>query len=182
MHSTSTGERGFALLEVVLCVAVLALAAAATAGAFAALARNASPPAARDAALMVAENALVRARAAIAYASSPSADASTLLADRSWGLVPGETDYVAGAELRAPLACGDANVHALRLPVATTYDVAAERFTVVVTYPRDPCRPDASGTVAAGDALTLTAGETLPPSVYPPGATVYRDVATPARM
>ena len=182
MDSTRTAEHGFTLLEVLVCVAVLAMASAATVGAFAALARNATPGTARDVALMAGENALARARAAVAYASSPAQDASTLLAQRSWGLRPGETDYVAGAELRAGTLCGDAAPRTLRLPVAATYDPANERFTVVVTYPRDPCRVASDGAIASGDAATVTLAETLPPSVYPPGEPIHRDVAPPARM
>ena len=182
MGSTRTAERGFTLLEVLVCIAILAVVSAATFGAFAAVARNATPGTARDVALMAGENALARARAAAAYASSRSQDASTLLAARAWALRPGETDYVAGAQLRAGTPCGDSAPHALRLPVAATYDPANERFTVVVTYPRDPCRVATDGSIPAGDAATVTLGETLPPSVYPPGATIHRDVAPPARM
>ena len=182
MDSTRTAERGFTLLELLVCVGILAAASAATAGAFAAVARNAGPPAARDAALMVAENALVRARAAIAYASSPAQDGPALLRDRSWGLVPGTTQYVAGAHLRAAAMCATGAPLLLRLPVATAYDPASERFTVVVTYPRDPCRVGGDGTIATDGARTVSLTETLPPSAYVPGQTVHRDVPTPARM
>ena len=182
VDSTRTAERGFTLLELLLCVGILAAASAATAGAFAAVARNAGPGATRDVALMVAENALVRARAAIAYASSPALDGPALLGDRSWGLVPGATQYVAGAQLRANAMCGTNAPLLLRLPVATAYDPASERFTVVVTYPRDPCGLSGHGTVATGEARTVSLTETLPPSAYPPGQTVHHDVPTPARM
>ena len=182
MDSTRTAERGFSLLEVLVCVAILAVVSAATLGAFAAIARSATPGTARDVALMAGENALARARAAVAYASSPVQDASTLLAGRTWALRPGVTGYVAGAQLRAAAACGDSAPRILRLPVAATYDAANERFTVVVTYPRDPCGVAADGSIPAGDAATVTLAETLPPSVYPPGQTIHRDVAPPARM
>jgi len=181
VDSTRTAERGFTLLEVLVCVAVLAIASAATAGAFAALARNATPGAARDLALMAGENALARARAAVAYASSPAQDASALLAARTWALRAGATEYVAGAQLRAG-TCGDAAPRTLQLHVAAAYDPASERFTVVVTYPRDPCRAGSDGSIAAGDAASVTLAETLPPSVYPPGEPIHRDVAPPARM
>ncbi len=182
MHSTPTAERGFALLEVLACVALLGIAGAATLGAVAALARNAAPAAAHDAALMVAENALARARAAIAYASSPTQDGSSLLGDRTWGLRAGTTAFVAGAQLRSPAACGTAAPLLLDLPVAANYDPSTERFTVVVTYPRDPCLVDPTGTIPAGDAATLTLAQTLAPSVYPPGQVLHRDVQPPARM
>jgi len=182
VDSTPTAERGFALLEVLACVALLGIASAATLGAVATLARNAGPAAARDAALMTAENALARARAAIAYASSPSEDGSALLADRSWGLRPGETDFVAGAQLQSSSLCGAAAPLVVKLPVAATYDPSSERFTVVVTYPRDPCRVAPDGTIPSDDAATVTLAQTLAPSVYPPGQVLHRDVQPPARM
>jgi prepilin-type N-terminal cleavage/methylation domain-containing protein len=182
VDSTRTGERGFSLLELLVCVGILAAASAATAGAVAAIAHNAGPSAARDVALMVAENALVRARAAIAYASSPAQSGPALLHDRSWGLVAGATAYVAGAQLRATAMCGANAPLVLRLPVATAYDPVSERFTVVVTYPRDPCRVGGDGTIAAAERRTVSLTATLPPSAYPPGQTIGRDVPTPARM
>jgi len=165
-----------------VCIGILALASSAALGAFAALARNAAPGATRDAALMVGENALTRARAAVAYASSAVLDGPVLQADRSWALAPGSSTFVAGAQLRASAPCGADAPRVLQLPVTTTYDAANERFTAVVTYPRDPCRVAADGTIPADDAATVTLVETLPPSAYPPGQTIHHDVAVPARM
>jgi len=177
-----TAERGFTLLELLLCVGILAAASAAALGAFAALARNATPGPMRDAALAAGENALARARAAVAYASSAAQDGPALLGDRSWALVPGRTEYVAGAQLRASAPCGDAAPRSVRMPVAVTYDAPNERITVVVTYPRDPCAVAADGSIPANGAATVTLAETLPPSVYPPGQVVHHDIAPPARM
>jgi type II secretion system protein I len=181
VDSTRTDERGFTLLELLVCMAIVAVTTAATLGAFAALARNATPGTVRDLALMTAENALARARAAVAYASSSTQDGPALLGDRSWALTPGETRYVAGAQLR-PGSCGNSAPAMLQLPVVATYDPPNERFTVTVTYPRDPCRVASDGTIPAGDAASAQLAETLPPSVYPPGQTVHRDISTPARM
>jgi prepilin-type N-terminal cleavage/methylation domain-containing protein len=175
-------ERGFTLIELLLCVGILAMASAAALGAFAALAHNATPGTMRDAALNAGENALVRARAAVAYASSATQDGTALLGDRSWALVPGQSDYVAGAQVRSAAPCGDAAPHVVRLPVAVTYDAPNERLTVVVTYPRNPCALAADGSIPDGNAATVTLAETLPPSVYPPGQVVHHDVATPSRM
>jgi prepilin-type N-terminal cleavage/methylation domain-containing protein len=182
VDSTRTAERGFTLLELMMCVAVLALASAAAVGAFAAVARNATPGAARDVALMVAENALARARAAVAYSPPSPDDARALLADRSWALAPGQTRYAAGAELRANALCGTSAALRLRLPVVATYDAPSERFTVVVTYPRDPCRVSAEGVIPDDDAATVTLAQTLPPSAFAPGRLIRRDIAPPARM
>ena len=177
-----TAERGFTLLELLVCMAGLALVSASTLGAFAAVARNAATGNARELALMAGENALARARAAIAYASSPSQDGTALIGDRSWGLVPGQSAYVAGAQLRASAMCGAQAPLLLNLPVATAYDARSERFTVVVTYPRDPCRAAREGAIAPDNAASVTLAETLPPSVYPPGQVLRRTVAPPARM
>jgi len=177
-----TAERGFTLLEVVVAVGLFALASAATAGAVAAVARGAASPAARDAGLMAAENALVRARAAVAYASSPVEDGSQLLGGRTWGLIAGTTAYVAGAEIRAPFPCGGTAVRRVRMPVSTAFDPVAQRFSVSVTYPRDICAVAPDGTIPAPDAASVTLTETLPPSVFPPGQRLVRDVLTPARM
>jgi len=181
VDSTRTGERGFTLLELLVCMAIVAAASAATLGAFAALARNATPDTVRDVALMTAENALARARAAVAYASSSSQDGTALIGDRGWALVPGEMRYVAGARLR-PGSCGNSAPAALQLPVVTTYDSRSERFTVTVTYPRDPCRVASDGTIPADVAATVRLAQTLPPSAYPPGQMVHRDISPPARM
>ncbi len=171
-----TGERGFTLLELTICVGILAAVSAATAGAFAALAHSTAPPAARDAALDVAENALARARAAAAYAPSAAS------ADRTWALVPGTTQSVAGGQLVGAAPCGSPAPRALALPTSTTFDPSQQRFTVVVTYPRDACAVAPDGSIAPANAASVTLSGTLPPPVYAPGTTVYRDVATPARM
>jgi prepilin-type N-terminal cleavage/methylation domain-containing protein len=180
--STRTAERGFTLVELLVCVGILALAGSAALGALASIARNAAPGGSRELALMAGENALARARAAVAYASSPVQDGPALLADRSWALAPGASSYLAGAQLRNGAMCGAAGPVVLRLPVTTTYDPRSERFTVAVTYPRDPCRVAADGTIPGDTAATVTLTETLPPSVYPPGQVVHHDIAPPARM
>ncbi|HZO94933.1 MAG TPA: prepilin-type N-terminal cleavage/methylation domain-containing protein [Candidatus Baltobacteraceae bacterium] len=195
MRSTRTAERGFTLVELVVAVGVLAIAGAATAGAFAAVARNAAPGGVRDAALTVAENALTRARAAVAYAPPSAPDGTPPAPDRSWALVAGTTSYVAGAQLRGPSPCGAASPQTapgaapnassavtLKLPVTTTFDPSAQRFTVVVTYPSDPCGVPSDGSIPSALQRAVTVSETLPPSAYPPGQTLVRDVAPPARM
>lgn len=171
MASRST-ERGFALAELVVCVGLLAIASAATLGAVAAVARRAQPSAVRDAAAMVAENALARARAAAAYVPIGSGVAASDAA--AAGLIAaGTSSFVAGAELRAPAACGAASPPVLRLPVTTAYQGGV--FHVTVAYPRDPCDPN-------GATLALTLRATLAPPLYAPGHVVPRPVGVPARM
>ena len=174
-----TAERGFTVLEVVVCVGLFAIASAATAGALAATLRNASAGATRDVALMIADNALVRARAAIAYAASPDGvDVTPLLADRSWGLHAGSSASTAGGAIVAPAPCAGGAAHLVRFAVTTTFDNATQRIAVRVTYPRDPCE----AAPAPADLQSVTLSQTLPPSVYAPGQTLVRDVLTPARM
>lgn len=177
-----TAERGFTMLEAVVCAGLFAIASAASAGAFAAVARNTAEPALRDAALSIAENTLVRARAAVAYASSPDNPAALLPPEPTWGLRPGASAFVAGVELRAPAPCAGIAPLRVALPVTTTFDPSTNRFSVSVTYPRDPCAVAADGTISETGGARVTLVETLPPSVYPPGQEFLRDVMTPARM
>jgi prepilin-type N-terminal cleavage/methylation domain-containing protein len=164
-------EAGFTLIELVLCMAILALVGAATVGAFAAIARNAMPAVTRDAALMVAQNALVRARAAAAYApvTMPGTPSDPVTANL---LNAGTQQYIAGAQLLANDLCGTGTPRTLQLPVTTNY--AANVFTVTVRYPRNPCS-------STNDA-TLSESETLPPPLSLPEHGVARTVAVPARM
>jgi prepilin-type N-terminal cleavage/methylation domain-containing protein len=174
-ENLNSAERGFTLLELLVCVFVLAVVGAATCGAFAAVARNAASGQTRALALMVAENALARARAVTAYvpAADPSAVAA-LTTDHSWALVSGTQTFSAGAELRAPGQCGTSAPLRLTLPVTTSYDPAQQAFSVTVRYPSAPCavQPDRS--------LTLRA--VLPPSAYAPGQDVAVPINVPARM
>lgn len=175
VEQTTTAELGFTLLELLVCVFLLAIVGAATVGAFAAVARNAGSGQTRAVALMVAENTLARARAVTAYAQSadPSAVAA-MAADRSWALVPGTQTFSAGAELRAPAQCGGGVPLRLTLPVTTAYDAAQQAFSVTVGYPSAPCSAQAD--------RSLTLRTVLPPSVYAPGQGVTVPVNVPARM
>jgi prepilin-type N-terminal cleavage/methylation domain-containing protein len=168
-----TSESGFTLLELTVCVAILALASAATLGGLAAVARGAAPQATRDAALMVAENALARARAATAYLPA-NGTAAANVQSLAWALQTGTTTYDAGAKLLAPSLCGASAPLVLTLPVSVTYD-GAQTVQVTVTYPRDPC-------AAAGARASVTLSTTLPPPVFAPGTRLTRTIAPPARM
>jgi prepilin-type N-terminal cleavage/methylation domain-containing protein len=164
-------EAGFTLIELVICIAILALVGAATVGALAAVARNAMPNVTRDAALMVAENALVRARAAAVYVPLGTGVASSDPAAAHL-LNVGALQYVAGASLQANERCGTGGTHTLQFPVTTSY--GSNVFTVTVRYPRNPC--------STTNDETLTESETLAPPVYLPEHVVGRAVAVPARM
>lgn len=174
-----TSERGFTLLELTVCVAILALAGAATIGAVAAVARRATPGTTRDVALMVAENVLARARAAVAYVPAPG-DPAASARGLGWGLQPGTTTFNAGARLRAAAICGGAATLDLVLPVAVTYDGGAT-LSVDVTYPRDPCAVR-GGVIPSNDRQTLHVATLLAPPAFAPGERITRTIAPPARM
>ena len=173
MRICATSERGFTLLEVVCCVAVIAVGAAATLGALAATARNAENGATRDAALMVAENALARARAAATYVPASQTNPAAAAQSAAWALAS-TSSYVAGARIIGPALCASGSAN-LRLAVTTAFDAAHNTFTVSVTYPRDPC-------AAAGVTATLTLAQTLAPATYVPGTQLVRPVQPPANM
>jgi prepilin-type N-terminal cleavage/methylation domain-containing protein len=176
---TTDGEAGFTLIELVVCLAIFAVAGAATIGAVAAVARNAVPNVTRDAALMVAENTLVRARAAAAYV--PLASGVAPVDPVAANLITAQTQqFTAGARLRANDLCGShQQSRTLRLPVTTSY--ASNIFTVRVTYPRNPCTAS-SGVVSSADQAVLTLSTTLAPPLYVPGHVITRNVGVPARM
>ena len=170
---TCRTDAGFTLLEVVCCVAVLAIGIAGTLGAVAAVVRNAENGATRDVALMVAENALARARAAALYvpAAQPSPDAA--VANASWAL-RSSASYTAGATVLGPALCGSGTA-TFALAVSTTYGAASNAFTVTVTYPQNPCSP-------SGPATSVTLTQTLPTPHYAPGTQLVRTIAPPANM
>lgn len=179
---TTDGERGFTLIELVVCIALFALVSAATVGGVAVVLRNASPNGTRDVALMVLENTLARARVAAAYVPIGTAMNTAPFDPAAANLLSVQPQaFTAGAQLRANGLCnsGGASLQLL-LPVRTTY--ANSVLTVTVTYPRDPCRVAADGTIPSDDALTITQSETLSPPLYIPGHVLVRPVAVPARM
>jgi prepilin-type N-terminal cleavage/methylation domain-containing protein len=177
---TTEGEAGFTLIELVVCLAILAVVGAATIGAVAAVARNAVPNVTRDVALMVAENTLVRARAAAAYV--PQATGAAPVDPATANLISAQPQqFTAGAQLRASDLCGShQQSRTLRLAVATSY--AANVFTVRVTYPRNPCAAAPGGAVGAADEASVTLSATLAPPLYVPGHVITRTVGVPARM
>jgi len=60
----------------------------------------------------------------------------------------------------------------LRMHVVTTYDAAANAFSVKVSYPLDPCRQR-----AAEKLSEVNLSETFPPARYIPGTRVYQELS-----
>lgn len=174
--STDRDEGGYSLVELVVCVALVVTVAVAALGALPVLARNAQAGLVRDAATEVARNAIERVRAAAAYYPPPlvadPGSRAIATADHRWALAASAA-FVSAARLERPL-CGAANVPVdVPLAVTTGYDAAADRFTVTVTYPRDPC---AGG--GATDAVSASA--TLAPAQYAPQTELETAIGDPA--
>jgi len=171
-------QRGFTLIELVISLAVIAAIGAAAVGALAAVSRAAMPNVMRDGALMVAENALARARAAAAYVPVGDGAASTDPADASL-LRPTPTAFTAGVRVPSIAACANAapnaDPSATVVSVAVTTAYAKNVFTVTVAYPRDRCS-------AASATAAVVLHETLAPPLYLPGHTITRGIADPATM
>ena len=141
-------ERGFTLVELVVCVALLVAAGAGALAVLPVLVRTAQGGIVRDAALDAGRNVLERTRAAAAYYPAAlvgdSASRAGATADHRWALGV-NASYVSAARILRPL-CGAAAAGVdVPLAVASTYDAATDRLTVTVTYPRDPCAPRRTG-------------------------------------
>jgi hypothetical protein len=177
MRPSTTDDAGFSLVELVVCVGLVLLGAVTALGLVPVLARAANAGIVRAAATDVARNALERARAAAAYAppalvADPAAR-SAALADHAWALAPAAS-FAAAARMRGPL-CGNAAGLDVPLAVDARYDAAADRLTVAVSYPRDPCDPG-----SPSERIVLAA--TLTPAAYAPGTLLGAPIADPAKQ
>lgn len=174
-------ERGFTLIEVIVCTAMLVVVIGGTLGMFAAVANRAQPDRTRDLALMVAQNTLLRARAAASYAPAvlPNPNVATLstyVDSRAWVLPIGTQAFTESAPLvSATSLCGAATTKPIALDVRTDYEESgtppARQFTVTVAYPVNPCTNDAKKTV--------TVTEEMPTLAFVPGTRVTQSIAPP---
>jgi prepilin-type N-terminal cleavage/methylation domain-containing protein len=177
MRSSPTdGERGFTLLELVVCVGVFAAIALGALALLPALARNAQAGLVRDAALETARNALERARAAAAYYPpalvGDAAARAVATADHRWALAA-QAGFRSAARLRAAPCGATASDPDVPLAVATSYDAPSDRLTVTVTYPHDPCAND-------GRTETVTLSSVLAPAQYAPQTQLTTPIGDPA--
>ena len=176
MRSTKTAESGFTLLETVVVVAVVAIVGLGAVGAVAAIGKNGEPQTNRNLALMVARNALERARVAAAYlpiATSPAASASVnayaQTGDATYVLQAGTTSFTARVSVPA-VTCGTGDVTRIAVGVMTVVTPPAPgtngtSVAVTATYPPSAC--------AAAQTATLTLSETLAPPALAPGTQIY---------
>lgn len=176
MRSTPTDDAGFALLELTVCVGLVLAGAVVALALLPALTRAARSGIVRAAATDAAHNAIERARAASAYlppaaAADPAARAA-LAAGHGWALGPADA-YSGAVRVRGPL-CG-ASGGDVPLSVSAAYDATADRLTVTVSYPRDPCDP-------ASPSESVRASEALFPAAFAPGTAVAAPIADPRRQ
>jgi type II secretory pathway pseudopilin PulG len=167
------GERGFGLLELVVCTGILVLGCVLALAVLPALARGSQAGILRDAATGVARNAIERARAAAAYAppqrvADPALRAATL-ATHAWAFVPAAT---AAAAVHVERGWCGARSSDIALTVTSAYDAPSDTLTVSVAYPADPC--------TAGQTATVTLAAQLAPAAYAPQTALDAPVDDPA--
>jgi type II secretory pathway pseudopilin PulG len=171
------GERGYSLLELTVCVALLVAGCVVALALLPALARRSQAEVMRGAATEVARNAIERVRAAAAYypaggVSDPATRAVTT-ADHAWALLPAAS-YLAAARVRGALCGSGSPATDVPMNVALQYDAPSDTLTVAVAYPPDPCTPSAQATV------TLAAQ--LAPASYAPQTVLQSALADPAQQ
>jgi len=176
MRSTKTAESGFTLLETVVVVAVVAIVGLGAVGAVAAIGKNGEPQTNRNLALMVARNALERARVAAAYlplansaAASSSVNAYAQTGDATYVLRAGTTSFTAQVTVPA-VTCGTSSVTRIAIGVTAVVTPPAPgtngtTIAIAATYPPSACAPAQTASIALS--------ETLAPPALAPGTQVY---------
>jgi prepilin-type N-terminal cleavage/methylation domain-containing protein len=181
MGERPNGEHGFTLVEVLVSVGLVALALAGTLGAAVALSMLPSERGDRALALGVAQNLLVRARAASAYYPRPSDPQATLspqYADSANLPLEPSSSYDVEVGRAVPQPTGTPTIENVRLHVRTAFvpdrpsDGFAGTFSVAVDYP-------IAGAPAAGTVQLST--ELAAPS-FVPGTRVGTNIQEPMRQ
>lgn len=181
MDEPASGEFGFALIEVIVAAGLVALALSFTLGAVLTLARLPSERSNRALALRVAQNLLVRARAAGAYYPRPADPLATLppqYADPSNLPLAPSSSYALDVERPIPQPAGTPSPQMVHLQVRTTFvpdaraDGFAGTFSVRVDYPN-------AGENRAGSIELST--DLAAPS-FTPGTRVGTSIQEPMRQ
>jgi prepilin-type N-terminal cleavage/methylation domain-containing protein len=161
-------DAGFTLVEVVVCVALLAAACVASVSVLPTLVRASQSGVMRDAATNLARTAIERVRAATAYYP-----ASGYAADHSYALAA-SASYVAAVRVHRGW-CDPARTSAdVQMTVSLAYDAPSDTVTATVAYPRIACQ------TAVLDQIVMRAQ--LAPSALAPGTPVSAAIADPAQQ
>lgn len=165
-------QRGFAMLDVVACIALLAIGIGVALGAVAAVAKGNATAIRRDLALMTARNILARARAVAALA--PDADPQHLSDRTTWALRASSTFATSAAlpQAGAPNAT-------LPLNVQTTFANGrgtdySGTLTITVSYPL--------GADQNARTQTISLSERIAPSGFTAGTVIVQPAAEPRRL
>jgi type II secretory pathway pseudopilin PulG len=159
-------EGGFALVEVVVCVALLVAACVAALGVLPGLIRASQSDLLRDAARNLGTAAIERVRAATAYAPATGAAPNHAYALKA------SASYIATAHVHRALCGGAQPATDVPMNVQMTYDAAADDVTVTVDYPRNACDP--------GVRANVVVSAQLAPSALVPGTTTITPIDDPA--
>ena len=159
MTSADESERGFSLIEVVLCVALLAAGSLAALGVLPGLVRSSQAGLLRNAAAEVGRNAIERVRAAVAYypADAGAGDVANA-SDHRWAFDPGGTStYVAAVRVHRSF-CGSARpITDVPMSVSMSYDRPTDTIRVSVDYAANPCDGSVRSTIAMSAAVARIA-------------------------
>ena len=173
VHSYQTDpEAGFSLIEVLACVALLAIGISVAIGAVAAVARGNATATRRDVALMTARNVIARARAVAAFYPDAS---TTYLSDRTTWALRASSSYSTTAAIPQP----GAPQATLPLDISTTFSNGtgtdySGTFRVNVSY------PISADSNAAKQSVTLS--ERLAPSGFSQATTIVLPADEPRRL
>ncbi len=172
-HSCRTdAQAGFSIIEVVACVALLAIGISLAIGAVAAIARGNATATRRDAALMTARNIIARARVAAAF--YPDA-LPVHLSDRTTWALRAASAFQTAAAIPQPGSLSAT----IPLAVNTTFvnDAAPDysgTFTVTVSY---PISADANA-----PAQSVSLSERFPPSNFTQSTVIAQPADEPRRL
>jgi Tfp pilus assembly protein PilV len=177
MRTDPRTEAGFALIEVIVCVALLVAGSVLALALLPAVARASQAQLMREAATGIARNAVERTRAAAAYAPpaamSDAAARTATSATHAWVLRPA-AHFISAVRVRRSLCAGAGATTDVAVDVALAYDAATDALSVAVTYPPDACN------VARQTTLTLRA--IVAPPADAPQTRVGAAIADPAQQ
>ena len=166
MRDDRSGEAGFTLIEVLICVALVVSGCVVVLGLLPTLVRASQADLLRDAATNIARAEIERARAATAYYPVSGFTASHAYA------LNATAAYATSAHVHRDYCGAGTATTDVPMNVSDAYTAADDALTVTVLYPNNPCIDLGKRTVV------LTAQ--LAPSALIPGTTVSGTIGDPA--